>query len=86
MTTKDALTKGARREAGEASDIEHRLGHGGNMRDAGPGAEEPKPKASDVLGGSGHVPQLEEIKPEASQTHTGSAGADADRLAAERSN
>lgn len=67
----------------EASDIEQKLGHGGNMRDAGEGAEAAPATASDPVGSSGHVPRLEEINPEALNHHSASSGADADRLAAE---
>lgn len=68
-------------ETAAASDIEQRLGHGGNLRDGGQGAEAPRPRATDPVGGSGHVPQLEEINPGALDESTGSAGADADRRA-----
>ena len=65
--------------AAEASDIEQKLGHGGNMRDSGPGAELPPNEADDPLGSSGHIKRLEEVAPDALKEHSGSPGADADR-------
>lgn len=69
-------------EVAKASDIEQKIGHGGNMRDAGAGADMPPTTASDVIGSSGHIPRLEEINPAALDEHSGSSGADADRKAA----
>lgn len=43
-------------EVAEASDIEQRLGHGGNARDAGAGAERTLGQLENVAGSSGHVP------------------------------
>jgi hypothetical protein len=40
-------------------------GHGGNMRDAGPGAELPPNQADAPLGSSGHIKRLEEVAPDA---------------------
>lgn len=70
--------------AAEASDIEQKLGHGGNMRDAGPGAELPPNQADDPLGSSGHIKRLEEVAPDAGKEHPGSPGADADRQIGQR--
>lgn len=67
------------REAARASDIEQTLGHGGNLRDAGPGAEAPDARPHDLTGGSGHTPRREEILPAGAEDRTGSPGADADR-------
>lgn len=65
--------------AAEASDIEQQHGHGGNMRDAGPGAELPPNQADDPLGSSGHIKRLEEVAPDALNEQSGSPGADMDR-------
>lgn len=66
-------------EAAQASDIEQRSGHGGNLRDAGPGAEAPMRKP--VVGSSAHIPRREEVIPEGADDQSASPGADADRAA-----
>lgn len=68
-------------EAAKASDIEQRSGHGGNLRDAGPGAEAPLPRP--VVGNSAHIPQREEVVSAAGDDQTASPGADADRAASQ---
>lgn len=66
-------------EVAKASDIEQRSGHGGNLRDAGPGAEAPMPKL--VVGSSAHIPRREEVAPADADVQSASPGADADRAA-----
>lgn len=66
--------------AAEASDVEQAHGHGGNLRDAGAGAELPRKRPADIVGSSGDIPRLEETDVKSGET-TGSPGADADRQA-----
>lgn len=70
------------RDAAQASDVEQQTGHGGNLRDGGPGAERPSAGLSKAIGSSGHIPGREELLPPEGDT-TGSPGADADRGAAQ---
>lgn len=79
----NAPNRATEAEAGEASDIEQRVGHGGNMRDGGAGIDMPPARPSDPIGGSGHIPRLDEIRPSSTHEISGSPGADADRRGAE---
>jgi hypothetical protein len=51
--------------------------------DAEGGVKLPDSAPSDKVGGSGHIPRLDEIAPGALEPHSGSSGADADRQMAE---
>lgn len=67
------------KDASQASDIEQRTGHGGNLRDGPAGDPMPKP----VVGSSGHVPGSETVIPPGVEDRSASPGADADREAAQ---
>jgi hypothetical protein len=66
-------------KAAQASDAEQAKGHGGNSRDAGPGAEPTEKRR--VVGTSGHVPLAEEAGQGSDASQSASPGADADAQA-----
>ena len=76
MSTQQSPASGAD-EAAKASDIEQLSGHGGNLRDAGPGAEAPMRRPG--VGSSAHIPGREEVIGSSAADQTASPGADADR-------
>lgn len=70
-------------DAARAAELEQQYAHGGERGAIDQGADPAAPGDTDPVGSSGHVPQLDEIRPSALHDHTGSTGADADRRAAE---
>jgi hypothetical protein len=77
MTIKQASPQ-TEEEVSQASDIEQKTGHGGNLRDSRSGDPLPKP----VIGSSGHIPGSEVVLPSGVDDQSASPGADADRDAA----
>lgn len=74
MTTRQSSTQ-TEENVSQASDIEQKTGHGGNLRDGHSGDPLPKP----VVGSSGQIPGGEVVLPSGVDDESASPGADADR-------